>query len=188
MTRIIIVHRWSGGPEDDWRPWLKEELQALGHEVIVPAMPDTETPVIEKWVRHLTKIVGKPDTDTYFVGHSIGCQAILRYLETLNEPVGGAIFVAGWFDLENLEDGDTRKIAEPWIKTAIDLKKVRGVLPKSTLFISNNDPYGAYDFNIEKFKELGSEIIIQNKAGHMTTDDGFIQHPGILEELKEMIG
>ncbi|MCX6715781.1 MAG: NYN domain-containing protein, partial [Candidatus Taylorbacteria bacterium] len=94
QKRVVIVHRWSGGPNDDWRPWLKNELEKNGCEVFVPEMPDTEAPIIEKWVNCLSKIVGVPDSNTYFIGHSIGCQAILRYLETVNTLVGGAIFVA----------------------------------------------------------------------------------------------
>ena len=90
LIPVVIIHRWSGGPKDDWRPWLKSALEEIGCEVVVPDMPDTEIPVIEKWVAKFVDVVGIPDRHTYFVGHSIGCQAILRYLETIHEPVGGA--------------------------------------------------------------------------------------------------
>jgi len=40
----------------------------------------------------VAKIVGEVDENTYFVGHSIGCQAILRYLAIL--PVDQKIVVA----------------------------------------------------------------------------------------------
>src|SRR3989344_5502047 len=152
MKKVIIVHRWSGGPEDDWRPWLKGELEKLGCQVLAPAMPDTEEPEIGKWVGNLAGVVngaGGPDEETYFVGHSIGCQTILRYLETLpaGKLVGGAIFVAGWFKLENLEDEETAAVAKPWLETPIDLNKVKNILPKSTLFISDNDPFDRFEEN-----------------------------------------
>src|SRR3989344_1157111 len=85
MKRVFVIHRWSGGPEDDWRPWLKEELEAKGYEVVVPEMPETEHPQIGKWVAKIAEVVGMPDENTYFVGHSIGCQTIMRYLQTLPE-------------------------------------------------------------------------------------------------------
>ncbi len=47
QKRVVIVHRWSGGPDNDWRPWLKDELEKICCEVFVPEMPDTEVPVIE---------------------------------------------------------------------------------------------------------------------------------------------
>ena len=184
MKRVFIVHRWSGGPSDDWRPWLKSELEKLGYEVFVPEMPDTEVPVIEKWVSHLSQIVGIPDSQTYFVGHSIGCQAILRYLENVNELIGGAVFVAGWFNLENLEDEEVKEIARPWIETAIDLEKIKKVLPKSTLIISDNDPYEAFEENKNRFSLLGSKIIVLHNAGHITEGDGFTELPEVLEEFK----
>jgi len=138
-------------------------------------MPDADVPVIEKWVAHLKMLVGTPDADTYFVGHSIGNQAILRYLETVSHPVGGAVFVAGWFDLKNLEDEETEEIAQPWITVPIDLAKVARVLPHALLLISDNDPFDAYDENVAKFKEIGSEIVTLKNAGHITAASGFTE-------------
>lgn len=189
--RVIIVHRWSGGANDDWRPWLKSKLEKMGYEVLVPDMPDSDTPVIEKWVGHLAQVVGEPDKNTFFVGHSIGCQAILRYLDAhrfdVLETVGGAVFVAGWFNLENLEDNETRAIAKPWIETPINAEKIKTVLRKSTLIISDNDPFGASEENKRKFGEIGSKIVTLPKAGHITAEDGFVEAPVILSELKKLL-
>src|SRR3989344_5407431 len=168
MKRIIIVHGWSGSPQDNWLPWLKKELEKLGYKVLVPSMPDADTPEIKKWVKHLSSIVGTPDENTYFIGHSMGCQTILRYLETINEPVGGALFVAGWFNLEKMEDEKEKKIAKPCIETPINLKKVKAVLPKSVLIISDNDPYGAFEENRQKFSEIVTKEIILHNAEHIT--------------------
>lgn len=186
IKRIFIIHRWGGGPQDDWRPWLKEELEKLGHQVFTPYMPDIGTPVIKKWVNHLAHVVGAPDSNTYFIGHSIGCQTILRYLEMVNHSVGGAIFVSGWFNLENLEDGEVKKIAKPWISNPINLKKVKQVLPRSTLIISDDDPYGAFEENKRNFRELGSKIVILNKAGHITKDDGYTKLQEALNEFEKI--
>jgi predicted alpha/beta hydrolase family esterase len=181
--RAIIIHQWMAGVDGDWRPWLKSELQKRGYEVLVPEMPDIDTPVIEKWVNKIAEVVGKPDTNTYFVGHSIGCQTILRYLETIKTPVGGAVFVAGWFNLKNLESPEVEEIAKPWIETPIDLEKVRTILPKSTLIISDNDPFGCFEENTAKFTELGSKIVVMHNAGHISAEEGFTELPGILNEI-----
>ena len=177
------------GPDGDWRPWLVRELEKKGYEVHSPEMPDMDTPVIKKWVNRLSELVGAPDEETYFVGHSIGCQAILRYLEKISAPVGGAVFVAGWFDLKNLEEEGEEIIAtaRPWIETPIDLQKVRSALPKSTLIISDNDPYDTFEMNKEKFAELGSKIIVLPNAGHITAEDGFTELPVALSELEGLL-
>ena len=183
MPRVIIVHRWSGGPSDDWRPWLKKELEKRGYEVLNPEMPDRDTPVIGSWVRRLAEVAGTPDARTYFVGHSIGCQAILRYLQTINTPVGGAVFVAGWFNLKNMEDAEVEEIAKPWIKTPIDIAKIKKVLPKSVLIISDNDPYDALEENKRRFGEFGARVVVVPGAGHFTAGEV----PVILEQVTGII-
>lgn len=180
--RIIIVHGWGGSSRDNWLPWLKNELEKLGHEVLVPDMPDTENPVIEKWVKYLSEVVGTPNKNTYFVGHSIGCQAVLRYLETLEKPVGGAIYVAGWFDLD-VDTEEEEKIAKPWVERPINLDKVKAVSPKSVLIISDDDPHGSFEENKRKFVEFGVKIIVLHKAEHITGES----EPAILSELKSLV-
>jgi len=181
MKRVIFVHRWSGGPLDDWRPWLKGELEQRGYEVLNPEMPDRDEPVIEKWVRYLAEVVGTRNAETYFVGHSIGCQAILRYLEIIGTPVGGAVFVAGWFNLKNLEDEATEKIAKPWIDTPISIVKIKKVLPKSVLIISDDDPYDAFEENMQKFSEMRTQCVVLPNGGHMTSSE----EPVILSQFLE---
>ncbi|HEY0907981.1 MAG TPA: alpha/beta fold hydrolase [Candidatus Paceibacterota bacterium] len=186
MKRVIIVHRWDGNSGNDWRAWLKSELERKGFEVIAPDMPDTFAPAIDKWVAALAKAVGTPDKNTYFVGHSIGCQTILRYLERTSTPVGGAVFVAGWFNLENLESDEVRSIARSWIEGKIDAAKVRTALSSSTLIISDNDPYGCFDENKRKFAEIGSKIVVIPDGGHFTEDEGCKELPAIIEELEKL--
>ena len=183
MKRVILIHGWSGSTNNNWLPWLRSELEKLGHKVLAPEMPETDAPDIEKWLGHLSQTVGVPDEDTYFVGHSIGCQAILRYLETAGSPVGGAIFVAGWFNLDNMEDEEEEKIAKPWLKLPIDLEKIETLLPRSTLIISDNDPYGCFEENKAKFAELDSKIVVLPNAGHITDE----KHQEILFETLEIL-
>ena len=127
--RAFIIHGWDGYPEEGWFPWLKKELENKEFEAIVPQMPDADAPEIGKWVQHLSNVVGTPDGQTFFVGHSIGCQTILRYLETLpsDAAVGGVVFVAGFFTLTNMEDDEVQAIAKPWLTRPIDYQKVLSV-------------------------------------------------------------
>ena len=125
MRRVIIVHRWDGNPKGDWYPWLKKELEKIGFKVIIPAMPNSSEPQIEEWVSHLQKTVGKLDEETLFVGHSIGCQAIMRSLEKLprHTKVTGCVFVAGFFDLI-IHSPEELKIAHPWTNTKINFLRI----------------------------------------------------------------
>src|SRR2546427_13257531 len=68
-------------------PWLKGQLELKGFTVAAPAMPRTEAPAIGAWISHLRREVGETGEAAYYVGHSIGCQTIIRHLEQL--PASG---------------------------------------------------------------------------------------------------
>ncbi len=184
MKRVFIIHRWEGYPEEGWYPWLKKELEKNGFEVFVPAMPNTNEPKIEEWVNFLTNLVGEPDKNTYFIGHSIGCQTILRYLEKLNgKKVGGVIFVAGWFILSNLETEEEKIIAKPWLETSINFEKIKKTTNNFIAIFSDNDPYVPIE-DKDIFKEkLGAEIIIENNKGHFSGEDGVTELPAALNSI-----
>jgi len=96
MKKAYIIHGWGGNSEEGWLPWLKKELEAKGFEALAFDMPDTENPKIETWVKYLEDNIQNPDEETILIGHSIGCQTILRYLEKFpeNVKVGKAILIA----------------------------------------------------------------------------------------------
>ena len=161
--RIFIVHGWGGSPKEILHRLLQDRLSQKGFEVHALNMPNTNEPEINSWVSHLKKEVGKPDKETYFIGHSIGCQTIMRYLESLNEKtkVGGCIFIAGWFNLENMETKEEEIIAKPWIETPINLNKIRKMSEEISVYISSNEFYGYIKENSNIFKEkLGAKITI----------------------------
>lgn len=146
--RIIIVHGWEGSPTSDWIGWAREAFWEKGYEVVTPMMPDTNRPVIEKWVSHLKSVVGAVDENTYFIGYSIGCQTVMRFLETLDTKVGGAIFVVGWFNLTNQSE-EEKEIAKPWIETS-------SVTPmKSTFAKKAADFYNKLSFLSKLPKKVG---------------------------------
>ena len=152
-------------------------------------MPDSETPKIDVWVHFLEKLVGKVDKDTFFVGHSIGCQTIMRYLERLDnkDEVGGVVFVAGFFDLPFLRTKEEKKIAKPWLETPIDTIKIKNIAKKMIAIFSDNDPDVSLDDAKSFRKRLNAKIIIEKGKGHFTLNDGVDKLPSALEALKEMM-
>jgi len=185
--RVFIIHGWDGYPEEGWFPWLKKELEKKGFEVFVPKMPNPAEPKIEEWIPFLSKIVGKVDSNTYFVGHSMGCQAIARHLENLPEDVvvGGAVFVAGFFKrLTNLEDDDiVRSVVDEWIKTPLNLKVVKTHLKNSVAIFSDNDLYVPIDNKNDFINKLGSKIIIEHEKGHFSSSTGTKELPVALDAI-----
>ncbi len=175
------MHGWGGSASNDWVGWAASTFRERGYEVIAPEMLDTDNPVIETWVGHLRFVAGEVDENTYFIGHSIGCQTIMRFLETGDAKVGGAIFVAGWFDLMNQSD-EEQEIAKPWIETPIDYVKVRANLGRSVVVLSDNDPYVPYEVTKKEFEtRLGADVVTTHDAGHFTSGDGFGPFPQLVD-------
>ena len=187
--RAFIVHGWGGNPEEGWFPWLKKELEANGFQVSVPQLPETNTPHINAWVPALARTVGVADGETYFVGHSMGCQTIARYLATLpaNSVVGGAVFVAGFFkSLKNYEDGEEREIGDEWLHTPLDLNAVYSHLPKSVAIFSDNDQFVPPE-NQDAYRDvLRSQIIVEHGKGHFSGSEGVMEIPSARDAILKM--
>ncbi len=174
--KVFIVHGWGGSPEEGWFPWLKQELEARGFAVYIPQLPDAGKPRIHNWVPKLAESVGNAEENTYFVGHSMGCQTIARFLESLPEgtKVGGAVFVAGFFKrLSGLEDdADVQETDKHWLGAPLDFEKVKSHLPKSVAIFSDDDPYVPFD-NQDDFRDkLGSEIVVEHMMKHFSGGSG----------------
>ena len=189
MKRVYIVHGWGGTPTYTWLPWLKQELEAKGYVVDALAMPDPDKPDISEWTEHLSHVVGMPDEETVFVGHSVGCQTILRYIETLADStrIAGAVFVGGWFTVTGLESEEDKAIAKPWLETPIPYEQLKERIPKIVAILSDNDPYVPLEENIQIFKEkLNATIITLQGKGHIDDDAGVKELPEALQAVLDM--
>ena len=179
--RAFLIHGWGGSPEEGWRPWLKTELEKMGFNVFVPAMPDTENPKMDRWTSHLTKIVGNPDEDCYFIGHSLGCITILRYLETLekSEKIGGAILVAGFSD----SLGPGYEALNNFFTKPVDWEKINSHCKNFVAIHSDNDSAVPLKYADGFVKHLNAEVIIQHNMGHFGGDDGITELPIVLNSI-----
>lgn len=182
MNKIYIVHCWDGTKDDGWYPWLDKKISNNDNKVFRFNMPDTANPKIDFWVSYLDKQVNQLDEHTFFVGHSIGCQTILRYLENKKvKKIGGILFVAPWLDLlpEAISDEESYNTAKPWLNTPINFKKIKSIAPKITCIFSDDDYFVSLEQE-KKFKELlDAKTIIVKEKGHISKEDG-------VEELEDI--
>ena len=190
MKRVFIVHGWGGSPESNWIPWLIGRLRDSGFEAHALHMPNAIDPKMGEWVAFLSNTVKNPDINTYLVGHSLGCQTILRYLESLGEGkiIGGVLLVAGFFTIKKeVMFGDTARVLEPWVNSKIDLAAARSHAKRFVLILSDNDPYIPLGDSEIFEKGLGSKIIIMRGAGHLSASEGYRELHTALNELLKMV-
>lgn len=180
--RVFILHGWGGTAGSGWKGWLEIELHSGGFEVFQPQMPDADTPHLEEWLAVLQKLVGKPDKETYFVGHSLGATCILRYLERLgaNEKIAGAVLVAC----------PMKNAGIPWIaeffSKPFDWGKIRKRCGKFASINSDNDHYVPVEDGKTLEEKLGAALIVLHSRGHFSSSEGCTRLPEALRALLEM--
>lgn len=189
MQRVFLIHGWTGRPGNDWFPWAKRELGKKGYEVAVPEMPDPDYPKIKPWVARIKEVVGTPREDDILIGHSMGCQGILRYLQTLSEgkKVHKVILVAGFEDLTgaSFTAPDDQETFDPWKKSKMDYKKIKEKADKWVALFSDDDPFVDFKSNSKIFKsKLGAKIVLQRGMKHFSQEDGVLSLPILLTLLK----
>jgi uncharacterized protein len=182
MKKAILIHGWEGYPEEGWRPWLKNELEKQGFEVLVPAMPNSAEPKMNEWLDHLGQIITNLDENLYFVGHSLACITILRYLESLgeNQKVGGVVLVAGFSSNLGFDELDT------FFESKINWSKIKSSCKKFIAIHSDNDPFVSLHYADFFQDKLGAEVIIEHNKKHFSGEDGINILPSALESILKL--
>lgn len=182
--KVIIVHKWGGTPKTDWYVWLKERLESENYQVRIPLMPNTTNPEIGPWVASLQNEVQqfKPN---WLIGHSIGCQTILRWLEATKLPVFGVLFVAGWFTLNDLGDKESNNTAQSWTSMPINFQLAKAKIAKSVAVLSDDDPYVPLEENKNMFEsKVDSEVVVVKRLGHIEQSES----PVVLTAFNKLVG
>lgn len=89
---VVLIHGFNSKFADNFRPWLKVELEKMGHNVVGLDLPNPSRPLIDEQVDYVLKNINI-DENTILVGHSLGGVVILRLLERIKNKIYKAIIV-----------------------------------------------------------------------------------------------
>ena len=190
---IVIVHAFGGSPKKFWYPALCKHFDSEA-TVIVPYLPGGAAPVISEWLSYLQAIVqeatAQEGAKLYLVGHSLGCNAILRMLAAEDAVatlrcLRGVLCVAGWLSIDEpwLE-------MEPWCHPRPDLAAARRTLEslgaRLTLLVSDNDRFTRdHESNRREWRRgLGARSVLCPGRAHW----GGRKQPVVLSELHRLMG
>ena len=165
---------------NDWTNWLAEETRKHGFDFQLLSMPDLIYPEVDQWLSFLEKQNIEIDDDTYFVGHSLGCITIARFLEKLSpESIArGCIFIAGFCSLPPLP------FLSDFCTLPIDFSEVKKHARKFVSIVSDNDHIISQDLSEEFSKKLDAWVIVEHNKGHFTS--GVRKIPSALNVILEM--
>lgn len=183
MSNIFIIHGTYGSPEENWFPWLKEELEHLGHKVWIPRFPTPENQSLQNWLKIFDGYREYLDEETIMVGHSLAVAFILNIIEELKKPIKAAFLVSGFMSyLGNKKfDGPNSSFVSP----ILDWNIVKANCRKFVVFHSNNDPYVPLSKAEFVAKRLGINIKLISNGGHLNAEAGYTRFPELLEEIKK---
>lgn len=193
MKQVIIVHGWEGNPNEPALQWLKGKLEEKGVSVTVPAMPDPSAPKIEPWVAKLAE-VSVCGPNTVFVGHSVGCQAVLRFLQTLSEEpqAAGIVLLAPWMELDmetiKEEGPESEAIARPWVETPIDFARIKKQVGKTVAIFSDDDVFVPLTQKDLFEKALNADTVVEHEQGHFSVGEGIVEIPAVLRAVEKILG
>lgn len=190
MKKIYIFPRYGGNEDSDWYKKAEQEMLSGDKSVLVTplSLPNWDNPDIITFLSYIERRLPQTeiDSDTYFVGHSVGCRAVLLYLNELKKKnqslrIGGLMCVAGWWTVDN-----PWPQLEQWINISVDYDGIREMCNENiTTLISDNDPFTSNTQLNKEFweKNLNAKVLIVPNAKHFN-NDGF---DVIVEELRLLI-
>lgn len=170
---FVLVHGWEGGSDKDWFPWLNNKLIREGYEVLNMSMPDPLYPNKNEWIKHLKDHV-KVSSKTFFIAHSIGCMAVLRYLAEINTKVKAVVLVAPYITNEK-----KYKTISSFFHGDIKWGKISRNCNKIFTIFSDNDPFVSLDQLTLINKEINTNSMVLHNKGHFDIPE--------IEELYDLV-
>jgi hypothetical protein len=151
-------------------------------------MPEPDRPDPATWVPRLARWLGDDPNllaETVLVGHSVGCQAVVRTLATLrgDRAVAGVLLVAPWFGLDEEDRDETSAL---WEETAFDERAARRAAGRVVALVSDDDPFTSdWEANARAWeKRLGADVVLEPGGGHFEA----AEEPRVLELLLSRFG
>lgn len=182
MQNVLIFHGTEGHPGENWFPWLKEQLENSGFNVIIPQFPSP--PVvpakISEWFDVLKNYEKYINEDTIIIGHSLGGLFTLRLLEKIEKPIKAAVFVGAPIGIKPILYYDRDKSFSGF---DFDWQKIKNNASKFVVYHSDNDPYVCLENGKQLAKNLGVELTFIPNAGHFNKAAGYTE----FEALKDKV-
>lgn len=165
--KFVILHGFQSAPDRPRWVWAKERLEEMGHEVILPRLPNPDAPTEEEWVSAALGCTTF-DENTVLVGHSLGSVAALKVLEKLDAPIARLVTVGGFIS-KNFKDNP--RPFETTFKWKFDGEKIRRNAKSITIL---HDPldYAVSDAQAKELSDLLQTPITlgASNAPHFTGD------------------
>lgn len=180
MKKAFILHGTFGNPEENWFPWLKDELIRNEYQVFVPAFPTPENQSLNTWLEVINKYVNKMDENTILIGHSMGSTFIFNILQTYKIKVNN-LYLAAAFDRSL--DHPIDELAKTFLEEGFDWSRIQSRFNKCYMFSGDNDKYISIDIPVDIAKNLNADLEIIKGGGHLNATSGYTKFELLLSKI-----
>lgn len=180
-SRLFIVHGYMAAPDHHWFNWLKQQAEQAGISVTVPRLPASHTPDPDAWLSALEDDIGRPDEDTWLIGHSLGCITLLNYLTQRHSEafVGGLLLVAGFSEpVPGLEE------LSAFTREPVNGASVIRQVQQRAVIASLNDDIVPAEYSLRLSQQIAAHFYGLPEHGHFQESDGVVTFP-LVAELSE---
>ncbi|WP_439243246.1 RBBP9/YdeN family alpha/beta hydrolase [Lonepinella sp. BR2474] len=182
LEKIYITHGYTAHSQKHWFPWLKVRLENQKIFTQIFDMPNSTEPDPQQWLEFHQQHIPQLDQHCYFIGHSLGCIATLRFLQQAKMQIGGIILVSGFAEkLPNLPELDD------FNKTPLNFTALIQQIPKRVVIASDDDDVVNVQFTRNLAQNLQANYIEVSGYRHFLDRQGVTELPLVYEEIMKMV-
>lgn len=177
----VIFLPGNGGctPKDNWFPYVKNELEALGITVIDKDFPDNDICRAQYWLPFIKELGA--DEQTILIGHSTGAIASMRFAE--ENKIFGSVLVAGYHtDLEDEKEKQSGYFDTPW-----KWEQIKNNQKWIIQFNATDDPWIPITEARFVHEKLNTDYHEFTDKGHFGVDYHKKDFPELIEALKKKL-
>lgn len=167
MKKIIFIHGYTSSPKEEKYRIISKELDALGVDYSIPALPGGEHPHSKKWLEIIDKEIKSTSKPIILVGYSIGSRAALLYLDKFKQRVDTVLLIAAFnSDVENNRKRQSGNYAN-FFEYPLDLEKIKKLANRFIVMHSKDDSSIDYQQGVDISKGLDAKLITYKDRDHL---------------------
>ena len=184
LANVLIIHGIGGDPNENWFPWLKKELEAQGHNAVVPAFPNADKPLLKEWLDHFDSLHQTLEADSVLIGHSLGAAFALRLLERLEHPIKAVFLIA---PVSGPLDNRFDHLMGTFSHNAFDFDRIRKNCAQFFVYHADNDPYIPLETAEQLSKNLHATFRLIPSGGHLNAKAGYTSFEALGQEIGHVL-
>lgn len=184
-VRVIIVHGSYGKPEGNWFPWLKHQVEALGHMAIVPKFPTPEGQSLAAWIDVFHSEAGVLTPETILIGHSLGAGFVLNLLEESPLQIRATFLIAGFLGALDLPDYDY--INATFVSKEFNWPLIKRNAGDVFVISGDDDPYVPIARGRAIADALAVKLLVVPGGKHLNSENGYTSFPLLESKLRPFL-